>query len=142
MSDKKELNLKPVEKADIGFLYSRSSENDKALGCIGHLRADFGSGKEFYTTWWPHQGQLKDDDFVRELDEVVNYFRRKGRMLASRKDMRSFVEKNPAARIRDDEPLYGFRMDSEKFSYFFRCFPLRGNYDLYLYCYRREILAS
>ena len=37
------------------FCYSQSEEQDKTTGCIGHLRGDFGSGKQFYTTWWPHQ---------------------------------------------------------------------------------------
>ena len=36
------------------FCYSQSEEQDKTTGCIGHLRGDFGSGKQFYTIWWPH----------------------------------------------------------------------------------------
>ena len=38
-----------------GLYFSQSEEQDKATGCIGHLRGDFGNGRQFYTTWWPHQ---------------------------------------------------------------------------------------
>jgi hypothetical protein len=33
------------------FYFSQDEEQDKAAGCIGHLRGDFGSGHQFYTTW-------------------------------------------------------------------------------------------
>ena len=58
----------PVSKKDVidffvanddslhDFYFSHSEAQDKATGCVGHLRGDFGSGKQFFTTWWPHQG--------------------------------------------------------------------------------------
>lgn len=36
-------------------LFFSDEKQDKANGCIGHLRGDFGSGTGLYTTWWPHQ---------------------------------------------------------------------------------------
>ena len=52
--------------------YSQTEEQDKVTGCIGHLRGDFGSGQEFYTSWFDHRREYKTDEFKAELDEVVN----------------------------------------------------------------------
>ena len=55
-SDKEVIDFYSVNEPALHALYfSRSEEQDKSAGCVGHLRGDFGSGKQFYTTWWPHQ---------------------------------------------------------------------------------------
>ena len=55
-SDKDVIDFYSVNEPALHALYfSRSEEQDKSAGCVGHLRGDFGSGKQFYTTWWPHQ---------------------------------------------------------------------------------------
>ena len=53
--------------------FSRSEAQDRATGCIGHLRGDFGSGTQFYTTWWPHQDDaLNTSEFKADIDRTVN----------------------------------------------------------------------
>ena len=43
---------------------------------MGHLRGDFGSGKQFYTTWWPHQQDaLNTPEFKADIDRTVNWLR-------------------------------------------------------------------
>ena len=78
----------PVSKKDVidffvanddslhDFYFSHSEAQDKATGCVGHLRGDFGSGKQFFTTWWPHQGdQLNTPAFKADIDRAVNWLR-------------------------------------------------------------------
>ena len=49
-------------KEENRLLYSDTGET-KELGCIGHLRGDFGhDGKEFWTTWFPHENHEKNDE--------------------------------------------------------------------------------
>lgn len=58
------------------LFYSQGEEQDRKNGCVGHLRGDFGSGTEFWTTWWPHQNdRLNKEPFKSDLDRVVNWLR-------------------------------------------------------------------
>ena len=57
------------------YTYTQSWQIMSQTGCIGHLRADFGSGKEFYSSWDDHSADLKTPEFKRELDEVINTLR-------------------------------------------------------------------
>jgi hypothetical protein len=34
--------------------------------------------------------------------------------------------------------LYGFRVCTKNYRYYIRCFPHTGDYNFYIYCYRRE----
>ena len=53
-SDKDVIDFYSVNEPVLHALYfSRSEEQDKTVGCVGHLRGDFGSGKQFYTTCGP-----------------------------------------------------------------------------------------
>ena len=49
-------------KDEKDLIYSDENET-RELGCIGHLRGDFGrSGNDFYHKWFPHKCfDLKDD---------------------------------------------------------------------------------
>ena len=64
------------EPALHALYFSRSEEQDESAGCVGHLRGDFGSGKQFYTTWWPHQHDaLNTPEFKADIDRTVNWLR-------------------------------------------------------------------
>ena len=73
----KKLVVIPIVGQERDWLYSDESK-DAERGAIGHLRMDTGSsGKEFWTSWWPHQNdKLNKEPFCSELDEVVNALRR------------------------------------------------------------------
>ena len=78
-------------KEENRLFYSDTGET-KELGCIGHLRGDFGhDGKEFWTTWFPHENYEKNDEVFREIfDRVINLCREKGNPLFGRGDMRAY----------------------------------------------------
>lgn len=76
-SEKDVIDFYSVNDPALHNLYfSRSEEQDKVVGCVGHLRGDFGSGKQFYTTWWPHQQDaLNTPEFKADIDRTVNWLR-------------------------------------------------------------------
>jgi hypothetical protein len=136
-----EIQAAAPEEAD--FFYS-NPEMDKELGCIGHLRGDFGqNGKAFWTSWWEHQSDLKTDIFKEEFDDLINMLRENGIL----KDMHSMVEccrMHPEARIPGSRlpETYGFRVITDKYRYYFRCFPHGGDYNFYVYTYQDKALRQ
>lgn len=113
------------------------SRKDAERGAIGHLRADFGHGDEFYSTWWPHQDALKKPEFVTELDMVINSLREKGQPLHNLETMRRFCYPCGAG-LDNDFRSYGMKVETPDYQYMMRLTPRRGEYNLYCYCYSKE----
>ena len=107
--------------------------------CVGHLRMDFGSGNEFYSSWFESRENLNDSAFKAELQEVVNELRRDG-LLKNRREMQRFCDANQSLNL--DESC-GFSVETDSHIFLLRCRPERGNYDCYCYCYdKRELLLA
>lgn len=124
------------------LLYSNRDETEE-LGCIGHLRGDFGSdGKEFWTTWFPHLCDgLNDDGFKDIFDAVINKLREPGSVLCSRSDMYSCCRCQPDCKIQHPYgERWGFRILTRDYAIYLRCMPHCGDYNFYVYCYDKEIL--
>ena len=58
-----ELKITSMTPTDRLYAYNQSSQLEGQTGCIGHLRGDFGSGQEFYTSWFDHRREYKTDEF-------------------------------------------------------------------------------
>jgi hypothetical protein len=122
--------LNTTEKEDDFFFASDST--DERFGRLGYLRADFGkNGDEFFTTWFDRQGRLKTAEFRTEFDEIINFLR-DNHLLESRKHMKRFCSENPDKKITD---YSGFKIQTEGYSYYFRCNPGNGDYELYCFVY-------
>lgn len=107
--------------------------------CVGHLRMDFGSGNEFYSSWFGSREDLNDSAFKDELQEVVNELRRDG-LLKNRREMQRFCDAHQSLNL--DESC-GFSVETDSHLFLLRCRPERGNYDCYCYCYnKRELLLA
>ena len=122
-----------AEKEQADLFYS-SNEKDTERGCVGYVRGDMGSGKEFWTTWHPHQEQLCVQPFKGELNNVVSWLRQRYGPLHDLDSMRSFCTLRDSASLGDDRS-YGFRIETPKYEYMLRCSPARGDYNFYLLCY-------
>ena len=75
------VQLRPASIEEAGLFYSELDEKqDEALGTVGHIRMDFGSGgKEFWHTWWPHnKDRFNTPEFKAELQEIVDILRAEG----------------------------------------------------------------
>ena len=68
------VQLRPASIEEAGLFYSElDQKQDEALGTVGHIRMDFGSGgKEFWHTWWPHnEDRFNTLEFKEELQGVL-----------------------------------------------------------------------
>ena len=137
--DKTVFEITPIEEDKVDWLYSDESK-DAERGMIGHLRGDFGRGKEFWTSWWPHQNDvLNKQPFKSELDAVVNWLRQDFGPLKDLSSMDGFCfVRKDQARPDDSRPVYGFKIETPGYQYFLRCTPQRGDYNFYIYCADKE----
>ena len=136
------INDRGLNKTERKYTFRQSHQIFMQTGFIGYLRADFGrAGKEFYFTWNDFRKDLKTDDFKKEFDEVINYYRfEDGKFLNNRTTMLHFCYKHPEIEYKDGRNHYGIRVDTEEYSYLMRLNPNCGEYNLYCYCYKRQWL--
>ena len=142
-SEKDVIDFYSVNDPALHNLYfSRSEEQDKSAGCVGHLRGDFGSGKQFYTTWWPHQQDaLNTPEFKADIDRTVNWLREQpDSPLRDFDTMKRCCDRyERACAIKQAVlPSCGFMVKTKQYVYMLRCTPVKGDYQFYCYCYRRE----
>ena len=122
------------------LFYSLPTSEDERIGCVGHLRMDFGrNGKEFWTSWFEHgTGELTTPEFIAELNDVVNELRET--VLKDRANMRMYCAEfggDLGENLGVDQ--YGYVIDTEDYQYCLRCKPMEGDYDGYLYCYDKRV---
>ena len=136
-----ELKITSMTPEDRLYAYNQSSQLEGQTGCIGHLRGDFGSGQEFYTSWFDHRREYKTDEFKAELDEVVNTLREKDGLLCTSDSMTRFCNQRPEAEFEGNYCAeYGFKVQTPQHTYMFRCNPNYGDYNFYLYAYVARFL--
>ena len=133
------VQLRPASIEEAGLFYSELDETqDEALGTVGHIRMDFGSGgKEFWHTWWPHnEDRFNTLEFKEELQAIVDTLRANGPLkdLAS---MSNYCHKNGGA-ITEDSRSFGYVAETDHYRYCLRCTPTPGDYQGYLYCYDKR----
>ena len=127
--------LKSAEHGQESMFYS-NDDSSFCNACVGYVRMDFGSGKEFWTTWWGNREDLNDSVFKAELDAVVNQLRKDG-LLKDRYSMQQVCVNNPNLALGES---HGFSVESENHLFLLRCLPMPGNYDCYCYCYNKHEL--
>ena len=133
--------LENITSEEFEFMYAKEDESIDR-GCIGHLRADFDTGKAFFSTWWPENDSLKTQEFKDEFDKVINYFRKESEtpLLKSRSDMYNVCYRLKPTHSATDKDIYGFKIITEKHTYYLRCNPRLGEYNLYAFCYNTQAL--
>ena len=97
------LALRPASEIEGGLFYSKlKPDKDAELATVGHLRMDFGhSGKEFWHTWWPHNGdRFNTDEFKDELQMIVDMLRRNG-LLQDLASMHAYCARNGGVITKD-----------------------------------------
>ncbi|NLU23492.1 MAG: hypothetical protein GXW99_01990 [Clostridiales bacterium] len=77
-ADNQTFKPRPASESEAGLFYAMTPKKDAELGCIGHVRMDFGhGGKEFWHTWHPRGDEsLNSPEFKQELGEVVDALRK------------------------------------------------------------------
>lgn len=139
------VHIRPASIEEAGLFYSQMDEaEDAVLGTVGHIRMDFGaSGKEFYHTWWPHNGdQFNTGEFKDELQKFVDMLRTDG-PLTNLASMRNYCYQH-GGKITEDGRCFGYIAETEHYRYCLRCTPSPGEYQGYLYSYdlRQQRMAQ
>ena len=140
MTKKMDMTVQSMTQEEQKYAYTQSQQLMNQTGCIGHLRADFGSGEEFYSSWDDHRGDLKTQEFKDELDHVINLLRYDG-FLHNRSEMHKYSYAHPEASFGNDQE-WGVRVNTPDYAYLMRLNPNKGAYNLYCYCYRRDWLEQ
>ncbi len=135
--------LKPWTGSERLYFYPQSAQIVGQTGQIGRLRIDFGrQGNEFYSTWEDSRLSLKSDKFRQQFDDIINDLRfgDGGRPLAGRKELTGFLRDKQAAILPEDGEWHGFRIDSDLYTFLLRCKPSPGDYEAYVWCYKKDWL--
>ena len=136
------MELRELTQPEQKYAYRQSHQLEAQTGCIGYLRGDFGTtGKEFYSSWFDNMAYLKTPEFQAELDTVINNLRedsRYGGILADRSSLSNACNQSTTPQFGRDE--FGFRVNTQDYAYLLRLNPNRGEYNFYIYCYRRDYL--
>lgn len=134
------MEINKLRKNEVALTYSDDKTVLKMAGHIGYVRADFGSnGKQFFSTWWPFNDDLKSMYFKNDLQVVIDTLRSNGYFLSDRNWLREFCESGGASRY-DSLDYYGVRVNTHDYSFLFRLFPYKGDYNFYCYCFKRDLL--
>ena len=136
------MTVRPMRQEERKYSYAQSHQIERQTGNIGYLRGDMGSnGNGFYTTWNDHCRDLKTDAFKQEFDVVINMLRfdeHFGNMLKDRNTLAAYCCSCLESSFGGDGREFGFRADTENYCYLLRLNPNKGEYNLYVYCYKRE----
>lgn len=140
-----EISIRPFTTIEKDYSYSQSNKILADSGFIGYLRGDFSKdGKSFFTTWEEHNSELKTKEFSREFDSFVNALRFDkdyGKVFMDRSSLSAYCRTNPESAFEGNYTTeYGFRADTEKYSYILRLNPDIHDYNFYVYAYEREQL--
>ena len=139
--------LEPITLTEEKDLFYSTRNEPKELGCIGHLRGDFGSdGKEFFSTWFPHEWEgLNDQRFKSIFDTLINQLRKAGEVLSGRTEMERYCSPHHDCKLLNPyvDKCWGFRIYSPNhYAFYLRCMPVRGDYNFYIYCYDKNMLLD
>ena len=109
-------------------------------GFIGYLRGDYGrDGREFWTTWFDGQPDLKTEVFRDEFKGIIDYLRDASLDPVEGPDVFKFhCLQNMRRRVMDN--AVRFKIVTEGYSYYFRCQPGAGDYNLYCMVYDNRFL--
>ncbi|SBW00761.1 conserved hypothetical protein [uncultured Eubacteriales bacterium] len=125
-----------------GLLFFRlDGEAAERYGSIGYLRADFGrDGRGFWATWFDQQPHLKTPAFKDEFDEIINSLRDGGQKppFASRDNLAAFCAATPGKELTTRGS--GYMIQTLDFSYYIRCLPRPGDYDIYAFAFDNRYL--
>lgn len=136
------ISLRPMIETERMYCYSQSAQIEGQTGLIGHLRGDMGyDGSGFITSWTDHRPDLKTNEFKQEFDTVINALRSDpafGGILKNLSSLTRYGHNHPESAFTNDYYTdFGFRADTEKYSYFLRLNGREKDYNLYCYAYYR-----
>lgn len=135
------MEIQALSPSQRNYFYSQSTQISMQTGLIGHLRGDFGStGQVFWSDFFDFRKELKVPAFKEDLDKTINELR-EGGIMSSRDAVSRYCTSHPQGGFDGSYTKeYGYRVDTKEYAYLMRFNPSRGDYNFYIYCYKREWL--
>ena len=131
------ISITAADKSEEKLFYACDEENILAAK-IGHMRFDFGMGRQFYGSWCGTTSDLYDDECKVEVNEVTKELRQG--LLKDRTEMGKYIRNNPSLDL--GSRGNGYKVQTDEHTYYLRCKPQPGHYDCYCFCYEREPLEQ
>ncbi|MCI8333735.1 MAG: hypothetical protein HFH25_04040 [Lachnospiraceae bacterium] len=132
------MRIRALAQEEQKYTFPQSMQIEGQTGNIGYLQGDFGEqGNAFSATWKDCWKKWKTEEFQAELDEMIQELcLEEHGPLAGRKKMGEFVKQFSERVFPGSSDIqYGFRVDTEKHAFLFRCSPAKGDSDFYCFCY-------
>jgi hypothetical protein len=132
--------LLPTQDEESLF-FRLDAEAAERCGAIGYMRADFGkTGREFWTTWFDFDARLNTHRFKTEFQEVVDSLRNDGERppFAGRGNLAAFCSATPGKELNTRGS--GYMIRTQDYSYYIRCKPSAGDYDIYYFAFDNRYL--
>ena len=131
------IKITAADKGEEKLFYACDEEEIKASK-IGHMRFDFGSGRQFYGSWFGTTSELNDDEFKAEFNEVTKILR--SDLLKDRTAMAKYISENPSLDL--GSRGNGYKIQTDEHTYYLRCKTQPGDYDCDCFCYERDLLEQ
>lgn len=133
------MELKVATDKERAYTYRLPVSIDVYAGLIGYLRVDYGTdGKSFFNEFndGPFKEWANENDFRSAFNLFVDNLRN---FLGTLDEMSKFcVNAEWAAFKGNCYTEYAFRKDDDKFVYIMRFIPVKNDYNMYIYCYRKD----
>lgn len=148
--DMSEYELEKIEQNEFEFMFAQNKSDKLNRGCVCYIRCYFDNSvyerlqtdsmlenKENYKNY-------HTDDFCRECDNIVNYFRFQADIpiLKNRVTMHNAAYDLKAERLSADNDVCGYKVTTDKNVYYIKCDARKGNYNAYIYCYDKQTLQT
>lgn len=141
-----ELTVRSTRRLERPYFFTQSQRIIEKTACIGYLRTYFdGNGTSLLSYWNDLDKGRTTDAFKEELNGVIQTLRSDktlGSPLKSCGDMIDLCCGHSECILEKESPynIYGFRVNTDRYSYMLRMNPNQGEYNLYCYCYERHWL--
>ena len=134
----KKYEIRPAFSEEAGLFFAMTPEKDAELGCIGHVRIDFGRGGDRFCHTWHPRGpeELNTQGFKDELTEVVDKLRES--VLKNFAAMTGYCRGHGGEISGGWVQNYGYVVETENYRYCLRCNPVPGDYQAYLTCFDKR----
>ena len=145
--DTPDLKLERISQEEFEFTFA-PKDKEQNRGCICYIRGYFDNSidERFQSSAMIESSgnykKYKTNDFSRELDNIINYFRFQADtpILKSRAQMR--LASADTEHLVSDDNVFGYKVNTDNNVYYLRCDPRQGQYNVYCYAYNRELLGT
>lgn len=138
-----DIQFQQLSRKEQFYCFPQSQQISMQTGLIGHVKGSWLRNPDFLVTEFrDFREELKSDAFREDLDDVFRVFYKGENGLDLLKDhqtLEAFCKTHPEMDLRDNQH-FGFRVNTDHYSYLIRVAPQSHYEEFYCYCYVRQWL--